>query len=224
MSVWLVRAGGHGEREALALEQGMAVIGWDELPDLNVSSRDQLEELCRNTYPNLKQNTIRNWVGQLWAFRQRIQVIDLVVLPLKTRTAIAIGRVTGPYKFLPDQPEGARHTRKVEWLQTDIPRTSFDQDLLYSFGAFMTVCQIRRNAAEERISSILTGRAVPREVQEDLMPEEITDLEEYAHDQIRAFISQRFRGHELARLVNELLTAQGYHTYFPRLDPMEVWT
>jgi len=34
MSVWLVRAGKNGEREDFALENGVAVIGWDELPDL----------------------------------------------------------------------------------------------------------------------------------------------------------------------------------------------
>ena len=32
-----------------------------------------------------------------------------------------------------------------------IPRSRFDQDLLFSFGAAMTVCQIKRNNAEERI-------------------------------------------------------------------------
>ena len=35
MTLWLVRAGKHGEREELALENDIAVIGWDELPDLS---------------------------------------------------------------------------------------------------------------------------------------------------------------------------------------------
>ena len=29
-----------------------------------------------------------------------------------------------------------------------MPRTAFEQDLLHSFGAFMTVCNISRNDAE----------------------------------------------------------------------------
>jgi restriction system protein len=34
MAIWMVRAGGNGEREEYALENGYAVIGWDEIPDL----------------------------------------------------------------------------------------------------------------------------------------------------------------------------------------------
>ena len=38
MAVWLVRAGQHGEREEATLEKGLAIIGWEELPDLTPSS------------------------------------------------------------------------------------------------------------------------------------------------------------------------------------------
>ena len=35
MAVWLVRAGRNGERESFALEENLAVIGFDDLPDLS---------------------------------------------------------------------------------------------------------------------------------------------------------------------------------------------
>ncbi|WP_346864991.1 hypothetical protein [Methanocalculus sp. MSAO_Arc2] len=35
MTLWLVRAGRYGEREQLALEKKIAVIGWDDVPDLS---------------------------------------------------------------------------------------------------------------------------------------------------------------------------------------------
>ncbi|MDQ2900524.1 MAG: hypothetical protein M3Y07_12115 [Acidobacteriota bacterium] len=95
--------------------------------------------------------------GPAWAFRERIQKDDLVVLPLKRRSAIAIGRVTGGYTYLPGGTDDF-HTGPVKWLKTDIPRSAFDQDLLYSLGAFMTVCQISRNNAETRIKAILEGK------------------------------------------------------------------
>ncbi|MBV8520966.1 MAG: hypothetical protein JOY71_02345, partial [Acetobacteraceae bacterium] len=76
-------------------------------------------------------NKLANWNGQLWAFRDRIQKDDLVVLPLKRRSAIAIGRVTGGYAYEELGKDGY-HTRPVKWIKTDIPRTVFDQDLLYS--------------------------------------------------------------------------------------------
>lgn len=64
MALWLVRAGRRGEQEALALENNLAVIGWSDLPDLaRFKTREELEVLCRNTYPNEKPHTITNWVG-----------------------------------------------------------------------------------------------------------------------------------------------------------------
>ena len=46
------------------------------------------------------------------------------------------------------------HYRAVNWFATDIPRSNFDQDILYSFGAFLTICRISRNNAEERIRAM----------------------------------------------------------------------
>jgi restriction system protein len=220
MAVWLVRAGSHGEREELALEQSLAVIGWEELPDLSgVKSREALEALCHEVYPDQKLNTIRNWVGQVWAFLGRISEGDLVALPLKKQSAIAIGRVTGPYRYRPDLPENARHTRTVKWLRPDIPRTAFEKDLLYSLGAFMTVCQIERNNAEARIRAMLTNKAAPpppQDVVDNAATSDTTttliDLEVYARDLIRDRISQTFKTHEFERLVENILRAQGYQT------------
>ena len=48
-----------------------------------------------------------------------------------------------------------RHQRSVEWISDGIPRDVIDQDLLYSLGAFLTVCQISRNDAERRIKALL---------------------------------------------------------------------
>jgi restriction system protein len=135
MTLWLVRAGRNGEAENLALNEGLAVIGWGELPDLSaLKSRDELTELCHQTYPEAKPNSIFNQVGQIWAFRERIQAGHLVVLPLKTRNAVAIGKVMGPYQYRPDLSEDARHTHRVDWMRKDIPRSAFDQDILYSLG------------------------------------------------------------------------------------------
>src|SRR5687768_638881 len=111
MALWLVRAGKHGEREELALEEDRVVIGWEELPDLaEIDSREELDVLMNATYAGAKRNAITNWVGQVWTFIGRIKKSDLVVLPLKKRSAIAIGRVTGPYEYRPDLPPDARHT------------------------------------------------------------------------------------------------------------------
>ncbi len=214
MTVWLVRAGRYGERETLALEKGLTVIGWEELPDLSsIDCRGDIEELVRTTYPDASKGRLANWVGQLWAFRSRIEVGDLVVLPLKTQSAIAVGTIAGPYAYRADLPAETHHTRETKWLKTDIPRSRFDQDLLYMFGAFMTVCQLQRHQAEERIRAIVGGQAPPALANDDA-DEAATpvDLEQFAEDDLSEFITRRFKGHELARLVDEILRTQGYQT------------
>jgi restriction system protein len=219
MAVWMVRAGRSGEREDLALSDGVAVIGWDELPDLSgVQSREDVEHLMREYHPDAKPKTLVNWSGQVWSFVGRIEPDDLVVLPLKTRSAVAVGRSSGSYEYRPDNPPGARHVRPITWIRDDIPRTAFDQDLLYSLGALPTVCQIRRNQAEERIRAIAEGRPVPSVAESasgtafEEETSETVDLAALAQDQIRTFIGQRFKGHDLSRLVDEILQVQGYRT------------
>lgn len=224
MTVWLVRAGAHGEQEELALQKGLAVIGWDEVPDLSgVRSRDEVKDVLAVARPDDKPKSLLTQASQLWAFVGRIQQGDLVVLPLKKRSAIAIGKVTGDYDCRPDLPDGAHHTRPVKWVREDIPRSAFGQDLLYSLGAFLTVCRIQRNDAENRIAAILkTGKdpgileTTPLAEDEEEAP---TNLEEYARDQIRDYIGRRFKGHGLARLVAALLEAQGYKTYMSPKGP-----
>lgn len=216
MTLWLVRAGSRGEREDFALENNCVAIGWENLPDLtDVRDRDVLSDLISESYPSAGAGRIRNWLSQLWTFRARIAVGDLVVLPLKTRSSIAIGRIAGDYSF---SAEG-EHQRSVDWIEKDLPRSRFDQDILYSFGAFMTICQIKRNNAEERVLAVLAGKSstlIRVEADTDFSDSEnsladyLPDLEQIARDQIRNLISQKFRGHDFSRLVAEILKAQGF--------------
>jgi restriction system protein len=151
-----------------------------------------------------------------------IKVGDLVVLPRKLTSQVALGRVIGPYSY--EKVAGImRHVRAVEWLRPDIPRSVFGQDLLYSFGSLKTVCNIRRNNAEERVAAVLAGKSDPGFVLTPGNPsktdadtldsdEEGHDLALAADDQIVAHIQSRFKGHALAKLVNAVLLADGWAT------------
>lgn len=79
---WLVRAGRLGERESLALQDSLAVVGWLELPDLSgQDTRESLMELLQDTYSDASPKRLLNWQAQLWAFLHTISDGDLVVLP-----------------------------------------------------------------------------------------------------------------------------------------------
>ena len=149
---------------------------------------------------------------------------DLVALPLKTQSSIAIGRIEGDYEYREISPE-VKHIRKVKWLKI-IPRSEFDQDLLFSLGAFSTVCEIKRNDAEKRVSDLLEGNVKTIELTDlDLESDDSEtivevpqlgirqlDVEQYARDQIVKYISAKFSGHGLARLIESILSVQGYKT------------
>jgi len=207
----------HGGGEAFAVENSMVVIGWDELPDVSaISSRDELQKLMNQAYPEENITTTRIWTGEVWAFKERMQKGDWIALPLKSRAAVAIGKIEGPYKFSANAPDGAKHQRRVKWLRTDLPRAEIDQDLLYSLGSSLTVFQVKRNNAEERITALVEGRRpntpspASSETEVPIETEGSIDLEQLATDQIAGFIARKFRGHEFARLVSSVLVAEGY--------------
>ena len=208
----MVRAGRHGEQEDIALKENLVTIGWNELPDLSeVKTKDDLERLYWKTYPDAKKMQAAAGIGQIWRFMHEIKKGDLVALPLKKQSIIAIGRVQDEAYEYKEFAENVKHIRKVKWLK-NIPRSAFDQDLLYSFGAFMTVCQISRNDAENRVKKLLQKEDY-KDV--DVTPEpaeEAIDIEQYSRDEIVKFIGRKFKGHDLARLVEGVLHAQGYAT------------
>lgn len=210
MSLWLVRAGRHGEQEQGALDNNVVTIGWNEFNDLSkIKSREELTQLYLKLNPGSKKMKAANEVGQIWRFIQEIQKGDLVALPLKMQSGISIGKVESDYQYKEITPN-IKHIRYVKWIKT-IPRSAFDQDILYSLGAFMTVCQIERNEAENRVKQLLKEE-IPSVEEGALEGEEIIDVEEYAKDQIIKYIDKKFKGHNLARLVNAILEVQGYKT------------
>lgn len=210
MAVWLVRCGRHGEDEAWNWDQNVVAAGYAETPDLtHVQSEGELDAVLEHTYPDDQPKTRINWRGQLWAFVRRMQPGDLVVVPLKTRPSIFIGTITGPYRYRAEEAEGRRrHSRPVAW-RGEWPRTAFEQDLLYSFGAFMNVCRIARNDAETRIRHLIEGAPAGEAPSAPIVE---ADWDELSTGQIQTYIARHFKGHALADLVAVLLNVRGYHT------------
>lgn len=213
MSLWLVRAGKHGAEEQIAIDQNVVTIGWNEFPSFSkIKTRNDLTAVYRKEYPDVSKNKSGNEIGQIWRFIHEIKIGDLVALPLKMQSAISIGRVEGDYEYK-ELADHVKHIRRVKWLKT-LPRSAFDKDILYSLGAFMTVCKIERNNAEKRISILLQGKE-NKEIETDTeIEDEGIDIEDYAKDEIVKYVEKKFKGHDLARLVNDLLKAQGYVTNF----------
>lgn len=217
MSLWVVRAGRHGEQEETAIRDHLVCHGWNELPDYSsYKTKDDLRTLYEKTYPGESEKRINSGLGQVWRFAREIQKGDLVALPLKTQSAIAFGRINGEYQYKQVAPN-VKHIRSVEWIKT-VPRSDIPKDLLNAINGALTIFKVSRNDAEERVAKILslappaTKFGTEEIAQADEAEAETVDLEETARDEILKFIQSNFKGHELARLVDAVLRAQGYKT------------
>lgn len=215
VKAWIIRAGAHGERDEWALGNGLAGGGFDDYPDLtNVTTREQLAAIGQERHAGEPPGRIANGVGQMWALRKTIQPGDLIVLPLKTTKNIALGICSGGYKYLGDQPEDRRHSVSVDWQRTDVPRSEFKDDLLYTINGALTIFQASRNNAVARLKEMLHGGVDPGN-QLQTTPGGVVDPEpkitvEAVRDVIRTYLIENFAGHKLTGLVAALLEAEGF--------------
>jgi len=221
MALWMVRAGKHGEHEPKFFDDNRIYLTWNELTeDLHdLKDKAALRKRLQERYPSATAAKISNHTGQISAFLFEMKPDDLVVVPRKGKSAMAIGKIAGPYSYDKSAEILYRHYRNVQWLNLDVPRSAFDQDLLFSFGAIMTICAIRRHDAEKRVRAMVaagfkaSGTVPPAQsAATDEEPQAI-DLERLSKDQIATLIGRRFRGHEMSRLVDAVLKAQGYTTF-----------
>jgi len=227
--VFLVRAGRNAEREEYCLENNVMVVGFSEYPSFEgAKDFDDILKIIKDTKPDIKTRAAGNYARQMWSFAIDMKEGDIVVLPRKHTSQIALGEVVGPYKYKLVGDKKC-HTRAIKWIRPNVPRTAFGQDLLYSFGAFLTVCNISRNDAVKRVKAVLDNKQDPgpsfeivkKEKGKEVAienSEEISgmDFAQAADDQVQARIQTRFSGHALASLVDSVLKAEGWIT---RLSP-----
>lgn len=213
MKLWTVRAGRHGEQEQVCLEEKLITIGWNNLPDIKkFKSRNEFFDAYQEIYQEDSHAKAGIKVGQIWRFANEIAIGDLVALPSKFQPVIYIGKVTGDYQY-EKKAEEVIHWRPVKWLAA-ISRAEFDQDLLYSFGSLLTVSQVSRTQAAERVLALTEGKKITAATAETMLveAEEDFNVERFAKDQIIKVIDRKFKGHEFSRLVDQILKAQGYVT------------
>ncbi len=213
MAVWIVRGATGGTHEQRMLSNDFVSMGFETIPDLtNIKSQEEIQKLYSKIHPEAKHKRMIAHSAQLWNFLGRIQKGDLAVVPLKTQAAIAIGEVIGVYEYTSQYGSDLHHIRRVKWLRTDVPRSAFDQDLLYSFGAYLTVGHVKAEHAEERIKAIIKGKVQPLPHENEEVVEAKLDVEQASRDEIMKYLQQNFKGHALAELIESILQAQGYVT------------
>jgi restriction system protein len=233
MALWLVRAGKYGEYESRFLQDSRVYLTWEEFDGHDLTSipdYDGIKSLLQQVFLGESARKIGNWSGQIWAFALAMKVGDWVAVPSKKTATIAIGEILSPCTYDAAAEPLYQHSRKIRWLNTEVPRTAFDQDILYSLGSVLTICEIKRNDAERRVRAMASaawqstpvGATAPAQTNgAPTIAEgaETVDLEQLARDAIAKLIIQKFKGHGMARLVEAILKAQGFTTYLSPEGP-----
>lgn len=225
MALWLVRAGRRGEHEQRFLDDGRIYLTWGNTfrshDPTGCKSYDDVRAMVDNLIPGLSKHRRGHSAGQFAAFLVFMKPGDWVAMPHKHKAAIAIGEITGPVSYNTKETDLYRVSRTVRWIDAEVPRSAFDQDILYSLGAFMTICEVKRNNAEQRVRALVRdGKKAATSPKESPQPESEPseddapqDLARLSRDAIAARIRAKFKGHGMATLVDAVLRAQGYTTH-----------
>lgn len=133
--VWGVHMGEHvGSRP---LDTGYIAIGWSVLGDLRqYADREAFKVALAKHYPNKKAGSRPVDAGILYRFAYEMNEGDIVVYPSKHDRMVNVGRFTGTFEHVADDPDDYPNHRGVEWL-LHAPRSEFGQSVLNEIGAFI---------------------------------------------------------------------------------------
>src|SRR5947208_341479 len=101
MTLWMVRAGRHGEYEDRFLGDSRIYLTWDTFnSDLRtVASRAELAQMLREKWVNAAEGKVRNHAGQIWSFLREMVSEDLVVVPSKQKRELHFGSITSDIRY-----------------------------------------------------------------------------------------------------------------------------
>lgn len=218
MTIWVIRAGKNGEFENRFLEDGRAYCTWSDLPSSlkSYKSKKDLQTHFSEANPDIKPNTALNWAGQVWNFIHGIKDGDYVALPSKIQPTIHFGKVMGDYEFSTIHEIPYQHSRKIEWFARDVPRSLFDQSILYSFGSLLTIFKVKQEPMIIKVvDQFLNGKTAKQNDMEDqeIEAKKVLDVENEALNEISDMLIRKTKGHKMAKLIDGILRAQGFSTY-----------
>ncbi|MES9913134.1 MAG: restriction endonuclease [Candidatus Sedimenticola sp. 4PFRAG1] len=217
---WVVRAGRGAVRIDEFLENDLVGVGWDLLPNLSAySSRQQIVELVKESWPDWKPGKQTASAGQLYRFAHEIAEGDRVLTYDPKRRVYPVASVVGGYQYQSGKIEGFPHLRVVKWVG-EVSRDLLSTSAKNSLGAISTLFMVPDHVAQE-IEAILAGKKVPGadgessdESEEDLLG----DVEDKALEFIKDRVS-KLDWEQMQELVAGILRAMGYKTRVSAVGP-----
>ena len=85
--VWLMKHGPNGEYESTASEQGIALLGFHEVPSMADMTEQQIGEMITELHPGRSVRKNAAEASQLQMFACRMQIDDGIVVSLHNQPA-----------------------------------------------------------------------------------------------------------------------------------------
>jgi restriction system protein len=214
--MWMVRAGGSGERVEDCIAKQLAVIGWHEVGSLaQARTREAVRSLVDKAYPDARPGQRIMSAAQLWRFAHEIAVGDRVVMYDASQRIYHVGTVTGAYVHQETGIVEQMNTRAVDW-QSTVDRDSLSTATRNSLGSIMTLFKLPEFAAAE-IEALAAGKPVQPVVEAAEQDAAETEDQLLIDVEARALEFTKDRLHQLdwlqmQELVAGVLRAMGYKT------------
>ena len=142
--------------------QGFCSRDKAELPNLDsIRHRNALEEIIRKLCPRKEAVRIREQAERIWSFAKEIMAGDLVAMPTRGWSGMALGRLTGPYMHRPDLPVLGRHTRAVNWLG-EFRARAFEKEMRCSPGLEVSIRKLSVTSQKRAAALIEKNQSVGR--------------------------------------------------------------
>ena len=221
MSLWVVRGGKFGEYENRFINSEKVYLTRDGFKtDLNkLSTKVDLRTKLDDIYPSQASMKLSSWSDQIWSFVHELQIKDWIVVPSKLSPVLHVGEITGDYSYEKNEDDPYFHSKKIRWIEKDIPRGHFPTDVLYNLGGFKDVFNIDQI---EQVFHTMAENDWAATKQDDSSYDQSNELiallQDISRDQIAQLIYNKFRGHRLAKLVKAIMEAKGYSTHMGSSD------
>jgi len=215
--VWGVHMGEHvGSRP---LDGDYVAIGWTALGDLRqYPDREALKAALLQYYPDKKAGSRPVDAGILYRFTYEMKAGDIVVYPSKHDRMVNIGRFTGAFDHVADDPDDYPNRRQVSWLG-HFPRNDFSQSALNEIGAYITIFLIQGSAGEflakiglaEPIETVAAIEPIGEIPDDDTATVAVSKQAELTTgDFVIRQIMAKLSGYEFEEFVAHLLECMGY--------------
>lgn len=144
------------ENSALSPNNPHICIGWGNLGDLSfVKTKEELEELYKQTWPNKSNMSVGQNVGEISRFLLETEIGDFVVFSETGK--FHVGKITSDYYFnpnVPNQSSDYSNNRDVVWLE-HFPVKVLSEEARRSLTASLSYYSI--NPHIDEFNSLLDG-------------------------------------------------------------------